>query len=80
MCQKKIFGRAVEGSFLSKAGPKRGCFSYLITINVILRKSDLSFIIISIRYDDHSLFGPAVSKNKPSTARSKKSFFGKKIR
>ena len=75
--QKKdtFFGRAVEGSFLSKAGPKRGCFSYLITISVILHKPDVSFFIIAIRYDNHPLFGPAVDKSKPSTARPKKVFF-----
>ena len=49
------FGRVVEGSFLSKAGPKRGYFSYLITIRVILHKSDVSFPIIAIRYEDHPL-------------------------
>ena len=75
MCQKNFFGRGVEGSCLSKAGPKRGCFSYLITISVILHKSDVSFVIIAIRYDDHPLFGPAVDKNKPSELRDQKSFF-----
>ena len=69
------FGRAVEGSFLSKAGPKRGYFSYLITFRVILHKSDVSFLIIAIRYDNHPLFGPALDKNKPSTARPKQGFF-----
>ena len=80
--QKKdpFFGRAVEGSFLSKAGPKRGCFSYLITISVILYKPDVSFFIIAIRYDNHPLFGPAVDKSKPSTARPKIFFFWTKIR
>ena len=39
------FGRVVEGSFLSKAGPKRGYFSYLITVRVILHTSDVSFLI-----------------------------------
>ena len=73
-----FFGRAVEGSFLSKAGPKRGCFSYLITISVILYKPDVSFFIIAIRYDNHPLFGPAVDKNESSTARPKKVFFAQK--
>ena len=77
--QKKFFfGRVVEGSFLSKAVPKKGCFSYLITIRVILHKPDVSFLIIAIRYDDHPLFGPAVNKNKHSTARPKKGFFAQK--
>ena len=53
--KKPCFGRAVEGSFLSKAGPKRGYFSYLITVRVILHTSDVSFLIIVIRYDDHPL-------------------------
>ena len=80
--QKKdpFFGRAVECSFLSTAEPKRGCFSYLITISVILHKPDVSFFIIAIRYDNHPLFGPAVDKNKPSTAGPKKVFFCTKIR
>ena len=82
MCQKKknVFGRAVEGSFLYKAGPKRGCFSYLITISAILHKPDVSFFIIAIKDDNHPLFGPAVDKNKPSTAQPKKFFFCTKIR
>ena len=69
------FGRVVEGSFLSKAGPKSGCFLYLITSRIILHKSDVSFLIIAIRYDDHPLFGPALDENKPSIARPKQGFF-----
>ena len=42
------FGRVVEGSFLSKAEPKRRCFSYSIKISVILLKSDFSFLIYVI--------------------------------
>ena len=79
-CAKKFFfGRAVEGSFLFKAGPKRGCFSYLITHtwSVVLHKSDVSFLIIAIRYENHPLFGPALDKNQPSTARPKKFFLDK---
>ena len=69
------FGRAVEGSFLSKAGPKSGYSSYLITIRVILHTPDVSFLIIAIRYDDHPLFGPALDKNKPSTTRPDQCYF-----
>ena len=52
-CPKKkpFFGRAVEGLFLSTAGPKRGWSSYLI---VIIRKetSDLCRITsVVIRYE-----------------------------
>ena len=77
--KKPFFGRVVEGSYLPKAGPKKGCFLYLITIRVILHKSDVSFLIIAIRYENHPLFGPALDKNKPSTARPKKGFFWTKI-
>ena len=80
MCAKKthFFGRAVEGSFLSKAGPKRGCFSYLITISVILHKSNVSFLIIAIRCDDHPLFGPAVDKNQLQLHDQKRFFLAQK--
>ena len=37
--------------------------------------SDVCFLIIAIRYDEHPLFGPAFDKNKPSTARPKQGFF-----
>ena len=73
-CAKKkpFFGRAVEGSFLSKAGPKKGCLPYLIAI---IRKetSDMwKIVVILIRYDKNPSFGPALDKNKPSTTRPKK--------
>ena len=72
-------GRVVEGLFLSKAGPKRGCLSYLIEIIAILHTSDVCFPIITIRYDKHPLFGPAIDKNKPSTTRPDQCFFWTKI-
>ena len=78
-CPKKnCFGRAVEGLFLSKAGPKRGWLSYLIAI---IRKetSDLWRITLNvIRYKKYPLFGPALDKKEPSTTRPKKRglFFG----
>ena len=48
--------RVVEGLFLSNAGPKRGCLSYLTEIRAIRHTSDVSFLIIAIRYDKHPLF------------------------
>ena len=59
--------RVVEGLFLSNAGPKRGCLSYLIEIREIFHISDVYFLTISIRYDKHILFGPAFVKMKHST-------------
>ena len=75
--QKNIQGlrRVVECLFLSDAGPKRGFLSYLTEMRVIFHTSDVSFLIIDIRYDKHPLFGPASSKNKPSTTRRKPWFF-----
>ena len=73
--QKPFFGRVVEGLFLSKAGPKRGCSSYLIAI---MRKqtSDMcKLALIIVRYDKYPLFGPAFIKIKHSTTRPKKGFF-----
>ena len=54
-CPKKnpFFGRVVEGSFLSKAGPKKGCLQYLIAI---IRKETSGMWKIAalfIRYDKH---------------------------
>ena len=72
-------GRVVECLFLSQAGPKRGCLSYLIEIRAIFHTSDVYFLIISIRYDKHPLFGPAFIKMKHSTTRPKQGFFGTKI-
>ena len=65
----------MEGLFLSDAGPKRGCLSYLSEIRAICHTSDVSFLIIAIRYDKHPLFGPALDKNKHSTTRRKPWFF-----
>ena len=72
--KKTCFGRAVEGLFLSKAGPKRGWLSYLIAI---IRKetSDLWRITLNvIRYEKYPLFGPALDKKEPSTTRPKQGF------
>ena len=60
---------------LSKAGPKRGCSSYLIAI---MRKqtSDMcKLALIFVRYDKHPLFGSAFIKIKHSTTRPKQGFF-----
>ena len=65
----------MEGLFLSNAGPKRGCWSYLTEIRDIYHTSDVSFPIIAIRYDKHPLFGPALDRNNPSTTRRKTGFF-----
>ena len=73
--KKIILRRVVEGLFLSHAGPKRGCWSYLSEIRDICHTSDVSFHIIAIRYDEYPLFGPALDKNNPSTTRRKSSFF-----
>ena len=68
-------GRVVECLFLSTAGPKRGCSSNLIVI-IGKQTSDVwIFALISIRYDKHPLFGPAVDRNKPSTTRPDQCFF-----
>ena len=44
--KKHWSGRVVEGLFLSKAGPKRGCLSYLIEIRAIFHTSDVCYPII----------------------------------
>ena len=62
--KNQCLGRVVEGLFLSNAGPKRGCLSYLTRIRVIHHKSDICFLIIAIRYDKHPLLGPALDKNE----------------
>ena len=42
--KKNLFlRRVVEGLFLSNAGPKRGCWSYLTEIRDIYHTSDVSF-------------------------------------
>eukprot|EP00493_Phyllostaurus_siculus_P006687 UN06756 len=57
MCKKKHFlGGVVEGLFLSNAGPKRGCLSYLMKITEIFHISDVCFLIIAIRYGKHPFF------------------------
>ena len=77
--KKQILRRVVEGLFLSNAGPKRGCQSYLTEIRKIYHTSNVSFPIIAIRYDKHPLFGPALDKHNPSTTRRKSMFsFGLK--
>ena len=55
---KQIQGlrRVMECLFLSNAGPKRGCLPYLTEIRVIHHTFDVSFLIITIRYDKHPLF------------------------
>ena len=64
----------MEGLFLSKAGPKSVCSSYLIAI-IRKQSSDMCKIaLISVRYDKHPLFGPAFIKIKPSTTRPKQGF------
>ena len=73
--KKQVLRRVVEGLFLSNAGPKRGCWSYLTEIREIYHTSDVSFFIIAIRYDKHPLFGPALDKKKHSTTRRKHWFF-----
>ena len=75
--QKKphCLGRVMEGLFLSHAGPKRGCLSYLTNIREICYTSDVYLLIITIRYDKHPLFGPALDKNKHSITRRKQWFF-----
>ena len=82
LVQKKKQGlrRVVECLFLSKAGPKSGCLSYLIAI-IRKQTSDMcKLALISVRYDKHPLFGPAFIKIKHSTTRPKQgSFFGTKI-
>ena len=72
-------GSVGEGLFLSKVGPKRRCLSYLIEIRAIFHISDFYFLIISIRYDRHPLFGPAFIKMKHSTTRPNQCFFCTKI-
>jgi len=60
--KKTLFGRVVEGFYLSKAGPKRGCLSYLIASIPIFHTSDICFFIIDVRYDEDPFFGPALDK------------------
>ena len=65
----------MECLFLSNAGPKSGCLSYLIAI-IGKETSDVwQMSLISVRYDQHPLFGPALDKNNPSTTRRKNRFF-----
>ena len=72
---KRRFGRVVEGLLLSKAGPKRGCSSYLIGI-IRKQTSDMcKLALMFVRYDKHPLFGPAFIKIKHSTTRPKQGFF-----
>ena len=60
-------GRVVEGLFLSHAGPKSVCSSYLIEI-IGKETSDVQQMsLISVRYDQHPRFDPALDKNNPST-------------
>ena len=71
--------RVMEALFLSTAGPKRGCLSYLIAI-IRKQTSDMcKLALISVRYDKHPLFGPAFIKIKHSTTRPKQGFFCTKI-
>ena len=44
--KNQCLGRVVEGLFLSKAGPKRGCLSYLIELKEIFHTSDVYYHII----------------------------------
>ena len=76
MCKKKQgLRRVVEGLFLSNAGPKGGCLSYLIAI-IGKETSDVwQMPLISVRYDQHPLFGLALDKNNPSTTRRKNNVF-----
>ena len=76
-CAKKnpFFGRAVEGLFLSTAGPKRGWLSYLIAIMKKETSGLYRITLIAIRYEKHPLFDPALDRNKHSTARPKKGSF-----
>ena len=73
--KKQCLRRVVECLFLSKAGPKSGCLSYLIAIIKKETSGMQKIALISIRYDKHPLFGPALDKNKPSTTRRKHCFF-----
>ena len=61
--KKPFFGRAVEGLFLSTAGPKRGWLSYLIAIIKKETSGLWRSTLIVVRYEKHSLFGPALDKN-----------------
>ena len=70
-----FFGRAVEGLLLPTAGPKRGWLSYLIAIIKKETSGLCRITLIVIRYEKHPLFGPALDKNEPSTARPKKGSF-----
>ena len=75
MQKKHFLGRVVECLFLSKAGLKKGCLPYLIEI-IRKQTSDVwKIAVIFIRYDKHTLFGPALDKNKASTTRPMKWFF-----
>ena len=62
----------MEGLFWSDAGPKRGCLSYLTEIRAICHTSDVSFLIIVIRYDKHPFFGPALDKNNLASGQLKR--------
>ena len=73
--KKQGLRRVMEGLFWSDTGPKRGCLTHLTEIRAICHTSDVSFLIIAIRYDKHPLFGPALDKNKHSTTRRKTCFF-----
>ena len=76
--KNKFFRRAVEGLFLSTAGPKRGWSSYLIAIIEKETSGLYRVTLIVMRYEKHHLFGPALDRNEHSTARPKKVFFAQK--
>ena len=76
MCQKNpCFGRVVEGLFSSKAGPKRGCSSYLIAIMRKQTSEMCELALIFVRYDKNPLFGPAFIKIKHTTTQPKQGGF-----
>ena len=63
--QKKHWSvHVVECSFSSHVRPKTRCLLYLIEIRAILPIPDVYFLIISIKYDRHSLFGSTVHQNE----------------
>ena len=73
--KKHFFDRAVEGLFLSTAGPKKGWSSYLIAS---IRKETLDLCritLIFIRYEKYPPFGPALDKKWTFNCTTKKSFF-----
>ena len=75
---KKVLRPVVEGLFLSDARPKMGCYSNLTEIKEVYHTSDVSFPMIDITCDKHSLFGPVLDRNNPFTTR-RKSFFWNKM-